>query len=522
VNTATQPHTAAQGHRLGNREPLLVWLVLAGITGTAAGLVLYGLTRLPPQTWADGVFFAEPARMLATSGSLSDPMFFNIAGLSHYFFVQPPVYFLLMAGAYRVLGFNETVTRLGSAVPYLVGIIAAFFLARSLADRAGLDRRVSAAAGLLSAFLLAFNDQSVQMARFARPDSFGVLLVLLGWLCVSRVAYPASHKAIWLSSGFVLLLLATLTHPALGGPAAGIIVAVIFLPGRLGMSRRMAVAAALASAAVVLLPYGVWSLLHFYEWRAQFLHCIISAGSMRYGNFLSAQLGSLVAAFKHSPMVGVLSLVGLAAFPWRISPASAGALIGAAAVSAASTDPYIRFLLQLALVPAAVGIILLCARTRRNYRRLISALIALAALNGLAFPVLRAYEIHGYYQQLDPMPVTRNIARFVPRGAHLIGVPAVYFAAVSDGAEYREWRLMYALTWGDTTDLKAQFRHYVEQYRPTWFALPIGVSPDREFCYLPDRFRQVSTINAQFSYLFDTGDVAYVLWTVAGRAALAC
>ena len=250
---------------LAKWEPLNIWLVLIGIVATAAIFVLYGLTR-SPVTWDDEVFFAEPSRMLASSGSLSAPMFFDIAGLNHYFFIQPPVYFLLMAGVYRVLGFNEMVTRLGSAIPYIAAIVAGFFLARSLANRVGLARLLSSVAGLLAAFLLAFNEQSVEMARSARGDWLAVLLLFLGWLCVSRVpkvAHAPTHRIIWVSAGFVFLLLAALTHPALGGPAAGIIVAVIFFSARLGISRRTALVGALASAGLVLLPYGVWSLLTF-------------------------------------------------------------------------------------------------------------------------------------------------------------------------------------------------------------------------------------------------------------------
>ena len=70
---------------LAKWEPLNIWLVLIGIVATAAIFVLYGLTR-SPVTLDDEVFFAEPARMLATSGSLSSPMYFDIAGLNHYFF----------------------------------------------------------------------------------------------------------------------------------------------------------------------------------------------------------------------------------------------------------------------------------------------------------------------------------------------------------------------------------------------------------------------------------------------------
>ena len=506
---------------LAKWEPLNIWLVLIGIVATAAIFVLYGLTR-SPVTWDDEVFFAEPARMLASSGSLSSPMFFDIAGLNHYFFYQPPVYFLLMAGAYRVLGFNETVTRLGSAIPYIAGIVAVFFLARSLANRVGLGRLLSSVAGLLAAFLLAFNEQSVEMARSARGDWLAVLLLFLGWLCVSKVARAPTHRIIWVSAGFVLLLLATLTHPALGGPAAGIIVAVIFCSARLGISRRTALVGALASAGLVLLPYGVWSLLHFYEWRSQFLNGIIAAGSGNYGSFLSAQVGNVAEVVKYAPAIVVVILLGLAVFPWRMSPDAAGALIGASAVAAASTDPYMKFLFLISLVPAVVGIILLSTKVGKRYRQLTVALVLLALLNGFAFPVLRAYEIHQFYRQRDPMLVTKNIERFVPRGAHLMGIPGVYFAAISDRAEFREFQLLYRVRWGETANFQGQFRRAVEQYKPTWFALPPGIQPDREYCYLPDRFRRVSTINDQISSGLNVAgqsSVAYVLWTTTSPGA---
>ena len=495
--------------------PLGIWLVLMGIVATAAGFVMYGLTR-SPVTWVDEVFFAEPSRMLASSGSLSAPMFFAIAGLNHYFFIQPPVYFLLMAGAYRILGFSEAVTRLGSAVPYIAGIVAAFFLARSLANRVGLDRLLSSVVGLLAALLLAFNEESVEMARSARGDWLAVLLLFLGWLCVSKVAHAPTHAIIWVSAGFVLLLLAALTHPALGGPAVGIIIAVILCSSRLGVSRQTALVGALASAGLVLLPYGIWSLLHFYEWRSQFLHTTIAAGSGKYGSFLSTQLGNAADFVKYAPVIVALILLGLVVFPWRIYPDATGALIGASAVAAASTDSYMKFLFLISLVPAVVGIVLLSTKVGKGYRQLTLALVLLALLNGFAFPVLRAYEIHQFYRQRDPMLVTRNIERFVPSGAHLMGIPAVYFATISDRAEFRQFQVLNGVRWGGTAYLQDQFRRAVEQYNPTWFALPPGIEPDREYCYLPDRFRRVSTFNVHVSSGLNAvgqSSIAYVLWT---------
>ncbi len=535
MDTAPQTRTQRRGHVarhsdhqqkiadgwLAKWEPLTIWLVLIGIVTTAAIFVLYGLTR-SPVTWDDEVFFAEPARMLASSGSLSAPMFFDIAGFNHYFSYQPPVYFLLMAGAYRVLGFNETVARLGSATPYIAGIVAVFFLARSVANRVGLDRLLCSAAGLLAAFLLAFNEQSIEMARSARSDWLGVLLLFLGWLCVSKVARAPTRRSIWVSAGFVLMLLATLTHPALGGPAAGIIVAVICCGARLGISRRTALVATLASAGLVLLPYGVWSLLHFNVWRSQFLDGIIAAGSGNYGSFLSTQMANVAGIIEYAPAIVAVILLGLAVFPWRMSPDGAGALIGASAVAAASTDSYMKFLVLISLVPAVVGVIRLGAKAGKRYRQLTVALALLALLNGFAFPVLRAYTIRQFYRQRDPMLVTENIERFVPRGAHLMGIPAVYFAAISDGAEFREFQLLYGVRWGETANLQGQFRRAVEQYRPTWFALPPGMRPDREYCYLPDRFLRVSTINEQISSGLNVAgqsSVAYVLWTTTDPGA---
>ena len=218
-------------------------------------------------------------------------MYFDIAGLNHNFFLEPPAYFLLMGGVYRVLGFSETVTRLGSAIPYIAGIVAGFFLARSLANRVGLGRLLCSVAGLLAAFLLAFNNQSVAMSRSARSDWLAVLLLFLGWLCVSKVARAPTHKIIWVSAGFVLLLLATLTHFAMGGPAAGIIVAVIFCSARLGISRRTALVGALSSTGLVLLPYAVWILAHFGEWRSQFSETMLLSNFFAqesvFGSFLA-------------------------------------------------------------------------------------------------------------------------------------------------------------------------------------------------------------------------------------------
>ena len=516
---------------LAKWEPINIWLVLTGIVATAAIFVLYGLTRSPVTYIDDDVFYAEPARMLASSGSLSSPMFFDIAGLNHHFFLEPPVYFLLMAGVYRVFGFSETMTRLGSAIPYIAAIVAGFFLARSLANRVGLGRLLSSVAGLLAAFLLAFNEMSrsmspsapgVALARSGRSDCLAVLLLFLGWLCVSKVAHAPTHKIIWASAGFVLLLLATLTHLALSGPAAGIIVAVIFCSARLGISRRTALVAALASAGLVLLPYGVWILAHFGEWRSQwsannFSSNFFVQGSL-FGNPLSAHVVNVGEVAKYAPAIVAVILLGLAVFPWRLSPDAAGALIGASAVAAASTEDYMKFLLLISFIPAVAGIILLSAKVRKSYRQLTVALVLLALLNGFAWPVFSAYQIHRFYRQSDPMLVTKNIERFVPHGAHLMGTPGVYFAAISDKAEFREFQVLYAARWSTTANLQGQFRRAVEQYKPTWFALPPGMQPGREYCYLPDRFRRVSAFNEEVFYRGIPG-LAYVLWTTTSPGA---
>ena len=514
---------------LAKWEPLNIWLVLIGIVATAAIFVLYGLTR-SPVTWVDEVIYAEPARMLASSGSLSSPMYFDIAGLNHNFFLAPPAYFLLMAGVYRVFGFSETVARLGSAIPYLAGIVAGFFLARSLANRVGLGRLLSSVAGLLAAFLLAFNAMSHEMgqnsslvlAQSARSDCLAVLLLFLGWLCVSKAAHAPTHKIIWVSAGFVLLLLATLTHLALGGPAAGIIVAVIFCSARLGISRRTALVGALASAGLVLLPYGVWILAHFGEWRSQFSESMFLSNFFAqktvFGSLLSTHVDNVAEVVKYGPAIVAVILLGLAVFPWRLSPDAVGALIGASTVAAASAEDYMKFLLLISLIPAVAGIILLSAKVRRSYRQLTVVLVLLALLNGFALPVFSTYQIHQFYRQSDPMLVTKNIERFVPHGAHLMGSPGVYFAVISDRAEFREFQVLYGVHWSAATNLQGQFRRAVEQYKPTWFALPPGIQPDHEYCYLPDRFRRVSTFNDEVFYRGVTV-LAYVLWTTTSPGA---
>ena len=364
-------------------------------------------------------------------------------------------------------------------------------------------------------------------ARAARSDWLAVLVLFLGWLCVSKVAPAPTHRIIWASAGFVLLLLATLTHPFMGGPAVGIIVAVIFCSARLGISRRTALVGALASAGLVLLPYGVWILLNFDEWRSQFsdtmlLNNFAGKGSGNHGSLLSAQVGNVAEVVKYAPAIVAVILLGLAMFPWRMVPDAVGALIGGSVVAAPSTEDFMKFLFLISLVPAVVGIILLSARMRKSYRQLTAALVLLALLNGFSFPVLHVYEIHQTYRQRDPTLAIKTIERFVPRGAHLIGVPGVYFATISDGAEFREFQLLYGAQWGETANLQGQFRRAVEQYKPTWFALLPGMQPDRMYCYLPDRFRRVWTANAQESSGLNTAGTssgAYVLWTTTSTGA---
>ena len=104
-----------------------------------------------------------------------------------------------------------------------------------------------------------------------------------------------------------------------------------------------------------------------------------------------------------------------------------------------------------------------------------------------------------------------------------MGLPGVYFAAISDRAEFRQFQVLAAVRWGETANLQGQFRRAVEQFKPTWFALTPGIQPDREYCYLPDRFRRVSTFNEQISSgLNAKGEswrVAYVLWTTTSPGA---
>ena len=135
----------------------------------------------------------------------------------------------------------------------------------------------------------------------------------------------------------------------------------------------------LASAGLVLLPYGVWSLLHFDEWRSQFLDTmflstIVKPGSgtqgSLHGSFLSTQVGNVAELVKYAPAIVAVILLGLAVFPWRMSPDAAGALIGASAVAAASTESYMKFLFLISLVLAAAGIILLSTKVGKSYRQL--------------------------------------------------------------------------------------------------------------------------------------------------------
>ena len=81
-------------------------------------------------------------------------------------------------------------------------------------------------------------------------------------------------------------------------------------------------------------------------------------------------MGNVAEVVKYAPAIVAVILLGLAVFPWRMSPDAAGALIGASAVAAASTESYMKFLFLISLVPAVAGIILLSTKVGKSYRQL--------------------------------------------------------------------------------------------------------------------------------------------------------
>jgi 4-amino-4-deoxy-L-arabinose transferase-like glycosyltransferase len=132
--------------------------------------------------------------------------------------VHPPLYDLLLAGIYKVFGYNFFYGRYLSVVLFLVCVVLAYLIAKRL---------YNPTAGLVTAALFAFFPGFFLLWYRVVQEPLGILLILLATFLAADYMVDRTHKNRLLFSGLCLGLAVTTKYlliPAVIGFALGVVI----------------------------------------------------------------------------------------------------------------------------------------------------------------------------------------------------------------------------------------------------------------------------------------------------------
>ncbi|MBU1085651.1 glycosyltransferase family 39 protein [Patescibacteria group bacterium] len=162
----------------------------------------------------DPVVFPDETSFASIAWSLIDKARFSTTAYSSQlpqiqledFVYHGPIYYILLAGVFKVFGFGLISTRVSSVILGLFVIGLAYWLSRLL--------KISLKWAWLPGILLAVDYNFLRIARFGRPEVLVMLLagLSLGWYI--KLNQSPSRKNYIILGG--LLVLGVLTHLALG------------------------------------------------------------------------------------------------------------------------------------------------------------------------------------------------------------------------------------------------------------------------------------------------------------------
>lgn len=241
-------------------------LLEAGALLLAAGVflvsVLPNLANHPTIT-DDEMWIMSSAYKLASQGVFGSDMFEGFYNADRHYFFNMPGHHFVMAGAFKLFGAGILQARLVGVVYGLATLLLAYLLGRRLAGTAG---------GVLTVVLLLF-------VRFNMGFDTGLPLQELS----ASMRYDLAPVPFMLAGTLVLLGGTSLARAAAAGALFGVATlmqfyGVFMFPIALAflwlerMERRQRLqfcGALLAAALVVGLPYGVYILAHFQDFRGQ-------------------------------------------------------------------------------------------------------------------------------------------------------------------------------------------------------------------------------------------------------------
>ena len=226
-----------------------VWLAVALIL-CVASLLMFTFLATPPLLDPDEPVYAETAREMLQFGDYISPRIYG-----DFWYDKPPVYYWLVAAAFKVFGFGEFAARFPSAFFAVSGAVLVYLAGRRL---------INERAALLAALVLATSLEYFYLGNAAVTDmtlNFFLTAALLSFL----------RQKYYLLYGFAALAVMT------KGPVAlffcGVIISLhLLVTGSLNRIKTMKVVSGSVLLAVIALPwYGVMYSLHGMDFIDTFL-----------------------------------------------------------------------------------------------------------------------------------------------------------------------------------------------------------------------------------------------------------
>jgi len=248
-----------------------------------AGILMFTFLGMNPLLDPDEPVYAETAREMLQFQDFISPRIYG-----DFWYDKPPMYYWMVAAAFKVFGFGEFAARFPSAFLAVSGAVLVYLAGRKLFNER---------AGLLAALVLATSLEYFYLGNAAVTD-----MTLTFFLTAALLAYL--HQKYYLLYGFAALAVVT------KGPVAlffcGVIIILhLFVTGNLKRIKTMKVVSGSVLFALIALPwYAVMYSLHGMSFVETFL------GFHNVTRFLQPEHASGVIWYYYIPVL----ILGF--FPW--------------------------------------------------------------------------------------------------------------------------------------------------------------------------------------------------------------
>lgn len=461
-----------------------------------AGALVVGFIGLDrsPVTWVDEVFYAEPARMLAQTGTISSPMFAGLLGLDHHFYLQPPVAVLTQALVFVLFGFGKWQVRFPGLIEYGVCIFLIHRIMITALERTVWAQRIALAA----AFLFACDAGVGKRFHSGRPDYLGVALALGSTLLLLRALRQASTSPGLFVSAGLLAGAGAMAHPSLVAVVPGAGLALLALQDRPWLGGAGWRRAALYSLGVGI-PVAAWAadiLQAPHVWEVQFLAHARGAteggGSARLSELILLPLQK-VAYFKAMPL-GALAIVALLPFVRRVR--GVGQLVLWQLLTAAglllSRETFVYFIVAWFYMGAALVLAALVEGSEPRLQRRWEMAVLVVVLSYAPVPLGRLAATVLQWNVLSDEGLRTVVHEHVPPGRAVLASPEAYFAVVANGDQFLHAQPLYGMRLPPSSADVATFRTTMKQLRPEYAVLETDQDPQQVLGFLGASFDKVA------------------------------